>query len=64
VKLVLVDNYARETVADVLLREHVPAEDAQELADAYNKEQGPNPYRWCVVKPDDYRLSRGMEDLV
>ena len=63
-KVVAVDNYAREDVADLLIAESVSNDEAHRLAKEYNDKQGPHPYRWAIITEDDYRLSRGMEDLV
>lgn len=62
VKLVLVHYYNSETVADVLLAENVLKQDAQFLADAWNAKFAD--YWYCLVKPDDYPLWRGMEELI
>lgn len=64
-KIIGVDNLARESVADVLVAENVSEFYAETMVDALNK-------RFChdygglffKLVPDDYRLSRGMEDLV
>lgn len=63
-KIISVDNYNREDVADVLVLERVPPGVARALVDKFNDEAGPNPARWHRAVADDYRLSRGMEDLV
>jgi len=62
-KIVIVDNFGRESVADVLVAENVNENYAQKIVDFLNSENGENS-DWFVLKPDDYRLSRGMEDLV
>lgn len=63
-KVVLVDNFDRESVADLLLAENVSQEEAENIADAYNEKQTDSAPYWAVVKNDDYRLWRGMEDLM
>lgn len=63
-KVVLKDNFARESVADILLDgcEHLTWDEANRRANEYNKN---NPYdRYAVVVNDEYRLWKGMEDLV
>lgn len=63
-KVVAVDNYARETVADILVAENLSQEEAEKIKDDYNHKQGAHPAYWAIVFKDDYVLSRGMEDLV
>lgn len=67
-KIVGTDNLARETVADSLLIEDVPAHSeklAQLFCDALNRYScHDNGGTFYQLKPDDYRLSRGMEDFV
>lgn len=63
-KVAGLDNLARESVADVLVRDEMNPQAAQAMADEMNAEAGLNPPRWYVAVEDDYRLSRGMEDLV
>lgn len=63
-KVVLVDNYDRETVEDLLLAENVSQEEAEQIADAYNEKQTDSAPYWAVVKNDDYRLWRGMRDVL
>ncbi len=64
-KLVAIDNYDREEVADTLIAENVSERDAQVMADAWNaRYSGDCADTYCVVKGDDYRLSKGMEDLI
>ena len=66
-KIVGVDNFASEAVADVLVAENITHKDYAEimtkaLNDEYcNHDWAPRHY---VIKEDSYRLSRGMEDLV
>jgi hypothetical protein len=67
-KIVGRDSLARETVADHLLIQHVPKhhlEDAQKACTFLNKFTCDNNggYYYEVVE-DNYRLSKGMEDLV
>lgn len=65
-KIVCTDNYARDTVADRLVAEGVKHEGealamAAGLNGAFGGENSPNYYK---AVPDDYRLWRGMEELV
>jgi hypothetical protein len=62
-KIVLVDNYNRDSVADVLIAEKVqPREFGELLVELLNKR--PPCDGWFVLRSDNYRLCRGMEDLV
>jgi hypothetical protein len=66
-KIVLVDNYNRETVADVLYVEHLHPWIATWMVREWQNRlwsEMSHTDRWPVVKDDNYRLSRGMEDLV
>lgn len=66
-KIVAVDNFAREAVADLLIAENITNQSYAEvmvkaLNDKYcNNDRAPRHYQ---VWPDDKQLSRGMEDLV
>lgn len=62
-KLILVDNYDRETVADILLEDNLTEVEAKAKAEGYNKT---NPYSDWVAKvvADDYKLWGGMVELV
>ncbi len=63
-KVVLVDNLDREDVADVLLKEDISQEEAEELADEYNNAHTEmSPYFARAVE-DSYRLWRGIEELI
>lgn len=67
-KIVGIDNLNRETVADRLVVSGFPEEErerAQEFCDWMNSfscHDGGGTF-YCV-KPRDYRLSRGMSDIV
>lgn len=67
-KIIGVDNLARETVADRLLIAWFPSrakEQAQAACDALNKFScNDNGGTFYQIVEDDYRLSKGMEDLV
>ena len=64
-KIIAVDNYARETVADRLVADNItiPSE-AKIMLDALQKTCGRASSIWYHVRPDDYVLSRGMADIV
>lgn len=64
-KVVDVSNFDNESVAECLVAEGFKDhQSAQSCADMMNKDRGEGSYYWAVVKPGDYRLWRGMEDLV
>lgn len=62
-KVIGIDNFARESVADILVRDEMNPQAAKALADELNA-NARHPSRWYIAVEDDYRLSRGMEDLV
>lgn len=66
-KIIAVDNFAQETVADLLVAENITNKSyAEVMAKALNERYciDDNAPRFYRVVQDDYRLSRGMEDLV
>jgi hypothetical protein len=60
-KIVAVDNFNRESIADILIAENVKDIWAEYLAKAAN-EHNPGD-RFFKAFPDDYVLWRGMEEL-
>lgn len=62
-KIVMIDGLCRDHVADVLIAENVCPQYAEHIAEDLNKTYGDNE-SYYVVKPDDYVLSRGLEDLI
>lgn len=56
--VVAVDNYARETVDDVLVCNVASEASAKTIADLINADAGPNPQRWCEARPADKPLYR------
>lgn len=65
-KIVAVDTFAQESVADLLVAENITNHSyAEVMAKALNDRYCNSDYypRHYVVKEDAYRLSRGMEDL-
>lgn len=68
-KIVGTDNLARESVKDHLWMDNIPNSEqcrimAQRVCDKLNEWLGDNAGSYYQVKPDEYRLSRGMADLV
>lgn len=66
-KIVAVDNFAQEAVADLLVAENITNKSYAEcMAKALNERYCNSDYspRHYVVKDDEYRLSRGIEDMV
>lgn len=66
-KIVGVDNYASEAVADLLVAENITNSSyAEVMVKALNDKYcaGDLAARYYVIMEDDYCLSRGMEDLV
>lgn len=61
-KIVQIDNYNRDSVADVLIAENVNSHFAEKIVKLLNENSSFDSH--FVVKPDTYRLSKGMEDLV
>jgi len=61
-KIVLIDNFNRDSVADVLIAENVHSGFGELIVKLLNENKGEDYY--FVLKSNDYRLSRGMEDLV
>lgn len=65
VKVVDVDMFARESVADVLRAENLSDQDAKAMVEELNRDRTEYNSRYrAIVTADDYRLSRGMEDFV
>lgn len=62
VKLIGTDNFNRETIADFLVAENLDPVNAEIVAAALNAHNPGDTFYKTV--PCDYRLSRGMEDLV
>lgn len=64
-KVILVSNFDDESVAESVLADSLNQTQADQLAKDWN-EKNCDEYsaHYAVVKPDDYRLWRGMADLV
>lgn len=64
-KIVCVDNYARESIADRLVAENIALKDeADAICESLNENAGNDSNYFYKVVEDDYRLWRGMEELV
>ena len=62
-KLVQIDGYNRDEVADILILDNLKNFQAIILLEAYLKAFESNEFSFAIYG-DDYRLCRGMEDLV
>jgi hypothetical protein len=64
-KIIAVDNFNRETVADYLVADNIFNEEVGKIVErALQKTVKKNDPRWYKLVPGDHRLSRGMADLV
>ena len=64
-KIIATDNFDRETIADRLICDNISSEDLGSLmVDALNGMGDDTDLWFYKLVPHDYRLSRGMEDLV
>lgn len=63
-KIIGMDAYDRESVAHVLVAENVNPAYCDVLVDVLNATKSAHTELYYVAKPDDFRLWRGMEDLV
>lgn len=55
-RVVAVDNYARETVSDIHIVYLHDEDIAKQVADLINQDAGPQPNRWCMVRPAEQPL--------
>jgi hypothetical protein len=62
-KIIMTDNYARETVADVLVCENVNERYSGKIVECMNENRKTDDEFFQLVE-DDYRLSKGWEDLI
>jgi hypothetical protein len=60
-KIIQTDNYCRESVADILIAENVNKYYGKIIIKFLNKNSN-NSY--FILEKDDYRLSRGLADLI
>lgn len=64
-KLILVDNFNREHIADVLVEDNLDEEEANVKANKYNDEHSNMNWDWFAkAVSDDYKLWLGMMELV
>lgn len=65
-KIIGVDNHARESVADILIAENIQNEAyAETMLEALREKYGcDGPGTWFIIRPDDYKLWGGMAELV
>jgi hypothetical protein len=63
-KIVQTDNYDRETVAEELVAENIKSEEYAGIMLNALQTHRRNPAVWFKLAKDDYRLYRGMEDLI
>ena len=64
-KVVLISNFNIETEAESLLAEELDEIQAEIIANEWNdKNSSKHSTYYAVVKPNDYRLWRGMADLI
>ncbi|WP_064199127.1 hypothetical protein [Brevibacillus brevis] len=63
-KIIAVDNFAREYIADTLIAENVNEYMGKRIVDALNDKQHENSQDFFKLVSDDYVLWRGMEELV
>jgi hypothetical protein len=62
-KIIMMDNYNREMVADILVCENVNDRFGKRIVECLN-ENRKNDDEFFQTVEDDYRLSRGLEDLI
>lgn len=63
-KVILVDNFGRDTVSDELLQENLTDEAAQEMADEYNKAHAGQSYPYFArAVSDDHKLYDAFEGM-
>lgn len=63
-KVILTSNWDNESVAEIVLADSLDKIQAEQKAEEYNSKISDTSTYYAVVKPDDYRLWRGMADLV
>lgn len=64
-KLILVDNFNRENVADVLVEENLTDADAKRKADEYNDKYKNTEWCWYAKSvSDDYKLWGGTAEFI
>lgn len=63
-KIIRTSNYDNESEAQYVVAENLEELEAIRQCRALNDDPKRSDDDWFVVKPDDYRLWRGMEELV
>jgi len=63
-KIIWKDGYDRENIADRLIAENVDEINGQKIVEELRFRVKNDESQWYRLVPDDYCLSRGMEDLV
>lgn len=63
-KIVKVDNFGRESVADKLIAENVNEYWGEQIVELLNSKQHEDSLDYFKLVNDDCRLWRGMEELV
>lgn len=63
-KIVLVDNFARESVADLLIADNVDKYWGKIIVENLNSKSDKNNPDYFQLFDDDYILWRGMDELV
>jgi hypothetical protein len=63
-KIIAVDNFARESVADTFIAESVNEHWGKRIVNALNDKRHMSSADWFELVEDDYVLWRGMEELV
>ncbi|MDY7043599.1 hypothetical protein RVS70_05210 [Virgibacillus sp. M23] len=63
-KVILVDNFNRESEADTLIAENVSEYWGNRIVKALNDKNHKNSFEYFELVDDDYKLWRGMEELV
>lgn len=64
VKIICVDNFGRESVADILIAENVNEYWGKRIVDGLNEKQHEDSEVYFRLVEDDHKLWRGMEELV
>lgn len=63
-KIIAVDNYARESVADSLVCENVTETYGNTIVELMNADLSRPDNNWYKLVPMDHKLWRGMEELI
>lgn len=63
-KVILVDNFNREYIEDKLLKDNLTDREADDMANDYNSKRTSNWDWFARAVPDDYKLWRGIEEII